>query len=122
MSIVSEHIVDFSATMGMMLNLDEPAQLVVEIDEVGTLYLEERGESLLLYLSREIALTDDRPKVLRRALESIHYSNGLAESVAAGLAKDRLVFVTRFDQHAVDRPRIEAAVALLTSLHDEARA
>ncbi|MEM8622196.1 MAG: hypothetical protein AAGG47_01605 [Pseudomonadota bacterium] len=122
MSIVSQHIIDFSATMGMALDLAEPAHLAVEIDEVGTLHLEEQGESLVLYLSREIALTDDRPAVLRRALESVHYNNGLAEQVAVGLAGDRLVFLTRFHQHAIDRPRLEAAVGLLTSLQDEVRA
>lgn len=121
MSIISQHITDFSSTMGMALDLAEPAQLAVEIDDVGTLYLEERGESLVLYLSREIMLTDDRAAVLRRALESTHYDNGLAEPVAAGLSGDRLVFLTWFHEHAIDQPRLEAAVRLLTSLQDDVR-
>jgi len=122
MSLISDHVAEFSVQLGLEGRIDEPAEVSFDIEELGLLQMMERESALFVSLARRILLTDDRSRVLRRALASVHHDAGLPEAATAGLRGDLLVFTCRFNQHDVERSRLEAAVDMLVGLQDEARA
>jgi type III secretion system chaperone SycN len=95
---------------------DTPAQL--HIEGMGTLFIEEAGEDILLYLARGFPPHDrDAP---RRALALCRPELARSFPVSAGLYKDTtLVFLTRFTAKNFSLQALEQAVPVLSRLLDE---
>lgn len=116
-----EHVIaEFGRRMGLpslALERDKPVQLHME--GMGSLFIEEAADSILLYLAREFPSHDrDAP---RRALALCR--SGLARPfpVHAGLHKNNtLIFLTRFTPETFSLQGLEQAVPLLARLLDEA--
>ena len=99
-----------------------PASRVVglEFDQRGTLFLEDLGEEMLVYLVRAIDRLDGAAARLERALRLCHYREGLPFSVQAGLkGEDLLAFVVRLPSRETMLPELERVLEMLTDLHDE---
>jgi type III secretion system chaperone SycN len=116
-----EHIIaEFGRRIGLpslTIERDKPAQL--HIEGMGTLFIEEAGEDILLYLARDFPPYDrDAP---RRALALCRPGLARPFPVYAGLYKNNtLVFLTRFTQKGFSLQGLEQAVPVLSRLLDEA--
>ena len=116
-----EHVIaEFGRRMGLpalTMERGKPAQL--HMQGLGTLFIEESGEEILLYLARDF-LPHDR-EAPRRALALCR--SGLARPfpVYAGLYKDNtLIFLTRFSPKTFSLQALEQTAPVLARLLDEA--
>jgi type III secretion system chaperone SycN len=115
-----EHVIsEFGRRMGLSsltLGRDKPVQL--HIEGLGTLFIEEAGEEILLYLARAFPSHDrDAP---RRALALCRPELARPFPVSAGLYKDNtLLFLTRFTTKTFSLQSLEQAVPVLARLLDE---
>jgi type III secretion system chaperone SycN len=116
-----EHVIaEFGRRMGLPSLApegDKPVQL--HIEGMGSLFIEEAGEDVLLYLARDFPPHDrDAP---RRALALCRSALARPFPVQAGLYKDNtLVFLTRFTPKNFSLQGLEQAVPVLSRLLDEA--
>ena len=116
-----EHVIaEFGRRMGLpslVLERDQPVQL--HIEGMGSLFIEESEEDILLYLARGFPPHDrDAP---RRALTLCRPGLARPFPVSAGLYKnDTLVFLTRFTPKTLSLQGLEQAVPVLARLLDEA--
>jgi type III secretion system chaperone SycN len=116
------------AELGRSLGMNElswPANGVValEFERRGTLFLEDAGDVLLVYLARGIDIGADKAGILRNALRLCHYRQGASYQVQAGLRGDStLVFLVRLAASQIALPEIEHVLELLSRLQDTARA
>ena len=96
---------------------NKPAQL--RIEGIGSLFIEEAGEEILLYLARDFPLHDR--DVPRRALALCRPGLPRPFPVYAGLYKNTtLVFLARFTAKTFSLQGLEQAVPVLARLLDEA--
>ena len=115
-----EHVIaEFGRRMGLpslTMGRDKPVQL--HIEGMGTLFIEEAGEEILLYLARAFPPHDrDAP---RRALALCRPELARPFTVSAGLYKDNtLLFLTRFTTKTFSLQSLERAVPVLNRLLDE---
>ena len=115
-----EHVIaEFGRRMGLpslTMGRDTPVQL--HIEGMGTLFIEEAGEEILLYLARGFPPHDrDAP---RRALALCRPDLARPFPVHAGLYKSNtLVFLTRFTAKTFSLQALEQAVPVLARLLDE---
>jgi type III secretion system chaperone SycN len=115
-----EHVIaEFGRRMGLpslIMERDKPVQL--HIEGMGSLFIEDAEEAVLLYLARDFPSHDrDAP---RRALALCR--SGLARPfpVNAGLYKNNtLVFLTRFSPKTFSLQGLEQAVPVLARLLDD---
>ncbi len=92
-------------------------------DQRGTLYVETRDETVLLYLSRELARHQHRLEWLKNALRLCHYQHQWPYTAQAGLrGETQLVFLVRLPARQVTLPELEQALELLTRLHERCAA
>jgi type III secretion system chaperone SycN len=116
-----EHVIaEFGRRMGLpalALERDKPVQL--RIEGMGSLFIEEAEEDVLLYLARDFPPHDrDAP---RRALALCRCGLARPFPVQAGLYKNNtLVFLTRFTPKTFSLQGLEQTVPVLARLLDEA--
>jgi type III secretion system chaperone SycN len=116
-----EHVIaEFGRRMGLpslVMERDKPAQL--HIEGMGSLFIEQAGEEILLYLARDFpAHNQDAP---RRALALCRPSLARPFPIYAGMYKNNtLVFLTRFTPKTFSLQGLEQAVPVLSRLLDEA--
>jgi type III secretion system chaperone SycN len=115
-----EHVIaEFGRRMGLpslAVGREQPAQL--RIDGMGTLFIEEAGEDILLYLARNFPAHDQ--DVPRRALALCRPALARPFPVYAGLYKNNtLVFLIRFTPKTFSLQGLEQAVPVLARLLDE---
>ena len=115
-----EHVIaEFGRRMGLMsLVLERGKPVRLNMEGLGTLFIEDAGEEILLYLARDFPPHDR--DVPRRALALCR--SGLARPfpVYAGLYKDNtLIFLTRFNAEKISLQVLEEAVPILARLLDE---
>lgn len=96
--------------------------IVYSIDGMGRLDLEERGDTLLISLARDISMGDDRLAIQRAALGAVHYKHQLDPPAQASMHKNTLVFTMRLDANDADVPAIDRALQQLNALHEKVRA
>jgi type III secretion system chaperone SycN len=116
MNRVSEVIQEFGRGMGIG-NLRRNASGVVclEFETQEALYLEEREDTLLVYLA--IPVPYPTTVNLVSALKLCHYSWGSPRPIQVGLAgTDKLVFAARLPSSMVNLPELQAAVEQLIDL------
>jgi type III secretion system chaperone SycN len=116
-----EHVIaEFGRRMGLpslTMEPDKPVQLHME--SMGSLFIEEAGNEILLYLGRDFPAHDREAP--RRALALCHYGQARPFPVYAGLYKDTtLIFLTRFSKKTFSLQGLEQAVPVLSRLLDEA--
>ena len=116
-----EHVIaEFGRRMGLWalaVTGDRPAQLYIE--GVGSLFIEEVGEEILLYLAGDFPPHDREAP--RRALALCRPDFARPFPVYAGLYKDNtLVFLTRFTTKTISLQDLERAVPVLARLLSEA--
>ena len=113
-------IAEFGRRMGLpslTIGRDTPVQL--QIEGMGTLFIEEAGEELLLYLARDFPF--HAQEVPRRALALCRPDRTRPFPVSAGLHKDNtLIFLTRFNTKSFSLQCLEQAVPVLARLMDAA--
>ena len=119
--MVHEHVIaEFGRRMGLpdlKPERGKPAQL--RLDGLGSLFIEEAGEEILVYLARDFP-THDR-EAPRRALALCRPSLSGNFPVYAGLYKDHtLIFLMRFSPKTFSLQSLEQAVPVLSRLLDEA--
>ena len=119
--VTHEHVIaEFGRRMGLpslAVEPDKPAQL--HIEGVGSLFIEQAGEEILLYLARGFPSHDREAP--RRALALCRPDLPRPFPVYAGLYKSNtLVFLTRFTQKTFSLQGLEQAVPVLARLLDEA--
>ena len=116
-----EHVIaEFGRRMGLpslAMERDKPAQL--HIEGMGSLFIEQAEEEILLYLARDFPMYDrDAP---RRALALCRRDLARPFPVHAGLYKNNtLIFLTRFSAKTFSLQGLEQAVPALSRLLDEA--
>jgi type III secretion system chaperone SycN len=113
-------IAEFGRRMGLpdlTLEPDKPVQLFIQ--GMGTLFIENAEEEILLYLARGFPPHDQ--DVPRRALELCRPGLARPFPVYAGLYKQTtLVFLTRFSRERFSVQSLEQAVPVLSGLLDQA--
>ncbi|MDR0467150.1 MAG: CesT family type III secretion system chaperone [Deltaproteobacteria bacterium] len=117
--MATEHVIaEFGRRMGLpslTLGRDKPVQLYIE--GMGTLFIEEAGEEILLYLAGDFPPHDREAP--RRALALCRCGPARPFPVHAGLYKDNtLLFLTRFSAAAFSLQSLEQAVPVLARLLD----
>jgi type III secretion system chaperone SycN len=124
MSPNREILAELGRSLGMHgLAWSENRVVALEIERRGTLFLEDAGDVLLVYLARGIDIGADKAGILRNALRLCHYREGLLYQVQAGLRGDAtLVFLVRLPASQIGLAEIESVLDLLTRLQDAARA
>jgi len=115
-----EHVIaEFGRRMGLpslSIGRDKPAQL--HLEGMGSLFIEEGEEEILLYLARNFPPHDREAP--RRALALCRPGLTRPFPVYAGLYKNNtLVFLTRFSKKAFSLQGLEQAVPVLARLLDE---
>jgi len=122
MNLNSGVLAEFGDSLGLgALSWPDSGVMEIAFESRGRLFLEERGDDLLIYLTRELDAPDRMAEILRNALGLCHYRKGLPYSVHAGLrGESTLSFLVRMDAYAVTLPELERILELLTTLHDKA--
>lgn len=120
MSPVSEVLTEFGRSLGLTnFRWPESGTAAFAFDARGTLYLEERDETLLVYLARNLDLHRRGPDPFKNALQLCHYRHQWPFVVQAGLRDEaQLVFLARLPVREVTLPALEQALELLTRLHE----
>ncbi|MCP3877892.1 MAG: hypothetical protein GY701_05785 [Sulfitobacter sp.] len=115
-------LAEFGNSLGLgALSWPDSGAMAIEFESRGTLFLEERGEDLLVYLTRELDAPDCMAEILRNALRLCHYREGLPYTVHTGLrGESGISFLVRVDAYAVTLPELERILEILTVLHDKA--
>ncbi|PTY03409.1 hypothetical protein DB346_05875 [Verrucomicrobia bacterium LW23] len=117
MTNANQTLTEFGRSIGIPTLSFTNGVASLSIDAVGTLYLEEEPDGVLLYISRELSFATV-PKY-RKALALCHYRERLPLQVNAGLRGEReLTFSTRLEEAAFTVPQLELAVDVLRGLHD----
>jgi len=116
-----EHVItEFGRRMGLpslVMERDKPVQL--HIEGMGSLFIEQAGEEILLYLARDFPPHDRNAP--RRALALCRPGLARPFPVYAGLHKNNaLIFLTRFTAGNFSLQGLEQAVPVLARLLDEA--
>ena len=113
-------IAEFGRRMGLpslTIGRDTPVQLHME--GMGSLFIEEAGEEILLYLARDFP--SHNRDVPRRALALCRPDFARPFPVYAGLHKDTtLIFLTSFNTKTFSLQNLEQAVPVLSRLLDAA--
>lgn len=125
MNPISEALTAFGHSLGLTdFRWPEASGMAVfAFDERGTLYVEVRDETVLLYLSRELARHQPRLELLKNALRLCHYQHQWPYAAQAGLrGETQLVFLARLPARQVTLPELEQALELLTRLHERCAA
>jgi type III secretion system chaperone SycN len=116
-----QHVIaEFGRRMGLPTlapERDQPVQL--HIEGMGSLFIEETEEDILLYLARDFPPHDRGAP--RRALALCRSGPARPFPVQAGLYKNNtLIFLTRFTPKTFSLQGLEQAVPFLARLLDEA--
>ena len=119
MSLSSAVLAEFGQSLGIPgLQWPQSNVLALDFDILGTLFLENCDDDLLVYLVRPIAQSDQTAAVLKAALQHCHYRQGLPYAVQPGLRGDTgLVFLVRLPARDVTLPELERVMNTLTTLH-----
>lgn len=124
MSLSSAVLAEFGQSLGIAdLQWPPSKRLTLSFDLRGTLYLEDRDETLLMYLVRPIDPGKPLGAVLKSALQYCHYRQGLPFTVQPGLRGDTdLVFLVRLSSRSANLPDMERILETLTTLHNAVQA
>lgn len=120
MNAASEVLTAFGRSLGLAdFRWPDAGMAAFEFDARGTLYLEQREETLLVYLTRTLDLHQCGPELLKSALRLCHYQHQWPYIVQTGLrGESQLVFLARFLVREITLPELEQALELLTHLHE----
>ena len=120
MNATSEVLTEFGRSLGLAgFRWPDAGMAAFEFDVRGTLYLEERDETLLIYLTRNLDLRHCGPDLFKTALRLCHYRHQWPYTVQVGLrGESQLVFLARLPAREVTLPALEQALELLTRLHE----
>lgn len=120
MNAASEALTAFGRSLGLRdFRWPESGIAAFAFAARGTLYLEERDETLLVYLVRTVDLRQSSPELLKTTLRLCHYRQQWPYVVQAGLQDEaRLVFLARLPAREVTLPDLEQVLELLTRLHE----
>lgn len=118
MSWIDETIMEFGAGMGIEnLSLGPSGVVCLDIETMGTLFIEQADEDMLIYLVRRFPQYAD--EIYAKALTLCHYREALSFAVhAAFKGDDQLVFLARMPGEDFSLPVLEQAIDLLNRLHD----
>jgi len=121
-SATAEALAEFGRSLGIEgLGWPPSGVLTVRFETRGTLFLEDRGDFIFVYLVREIDPAAEIGPILQKALLACHYREGLPFTVQAGLRGDSsLVFLVRLDSREVTLPALDRVLGLLTDLQERA--
>ena len=124
MNPASDVLMEFGNSLGLeALRWPDSGAVEIQFESRGRLFLELRGDDLLVYLTRELDARDGAAEILRNALQLCHYRRGLPYAVHAGLLGEfTLVFLVRLEAAAVSLPDLEQVLEILTTVHDKAGA
>lgn len=112
---------EFTAELGMgevAIAPDQPA--VFRFERSGRLFVEQRGERILVYLEAPDPVDD--PKALIRALAACDLRHRRPQPVRAALTgDDRPVFGIAFQEDEFTLQSLHQAIELLMAMHDDLR-
>lgn len=113
--MLDREIAEFGRRMNMDgLQLDENGLVVLDIDNIGRLYLEKgANHSLFMYLCLPYPSYDEN--MARKILEICAYQHGHPLSIRGGLYGGWALLLTEFDENTVDAARLETGVRILSS-------
>ncbi len=113
---VEDTLRQFGRNMGIEdLELNARGVCCLVLERRGTVYIERRGEEILVYLARQVPYLD-LPS-MKTALRLCHFKNRRPLPVVAGMQDDdRLIFLTRIEAKQFTLPLLERAIQLHTDL------
>ena len=101
------------------LSLNPNRVLCLDIQGMGTLFIEQTEADMLIYLVRRFP--QHASGVYAKALALCHYREALPFAVNAAFKEDdQLVFLARLRQEEFSLPVLEQVIDLLNRLHDNA--
>lgn len=120
MTVTANTLRDFGQTLGLTdLSLSHEGVIVLDMQDRGTLYMEQGKGEMLVYMVREIPPFEEH--IFTNALRLCHPDRGHTLTVQAGLrGDDQLVFLVRMPDERFILPEIDRALNLLCDLHDRA--
>ena len=123
MTMLDTATADFGAILGLEPgDLSDRDHLAVDIDGIGQLHVERQQESLLVYLSRPIAVGADRLELYKLAMRLVHFENNLMSRAQCALHADKIIFLSRVDAYEISTQSLEATLELLIDLQDKIEA
>ena len=117
MNWVEDTIRDFGRGMGVEnLSFNNEGFLCLDIETLGSLFIERIEEAVIVYLAREIP--QHVTGILGKALALCHYREGLPFAVNAAFREENLlIFSVRLSENEVSLPVLERAVDLIMEQH-----
>ena len=118
MSWVEDTIREFGAGIGMEdLRLSAEGLVSLDIEAMGTLFIEQTEEDMLVYLVRQFP--EYETDIYAGALAACHFSEALPFAIHAALHdENRLVFIARMSRKEFSLPILEQVIDLLNRMHD----
>lgn len=114
-----EHeIAQLGQRMGIAgLALSPEGMMALDVEGMGRVYFERRGEELLLYLARSAPPYDHG--MPRRILAACHYSKAHPFPLSGGMHKGQAILLTRLPERGVTTAFLENAVQYLSRQMDD---
>ncbi|CAM2065495.1 CesT family type III secretion system chaperone [Sulfidibacter corallicola] len=101
------------------LTFNDQGVVCLEIEKMGTLYLEQAPGTVLVYLSREMPPYESGYPA--KALAACHFREALPIAVTAAMRGDNhLVFVAQIPEVEFSPPTLDRTLEILAQLHDKA--
>lgn len=118
---VRDTVRDFGRSLGVTrFHVNDRGVAAAHIQRVGSLFIEPRGDIVLIYMARDYGPLTVRE--LERALELTHPSEGRSMDVRVGLKGDtQFVFCVRVPVEDFRLETLETAVGLLQEMLDRVR-
>lgn len=118
MSWVEDTLRTFGESIQMSdLDFNHNGVVCLNIEKMGTLYLEKGNETVRIYLSRE--KPEFESGYPARALQAVHYRENLPFPVTAAMRNDNtLVFIAVIPESDFSPPNLDRILEILTQLHD----
>lgn len=118
MDIVDATLQDFGSSMGLpSLQWNEHGILKLDIEGLGSLFLEKTDELITLYLLQP--LNFPTVETFRQALALCHPAENPLAAVSAGLSREEeLAFITHLLPSEFNLPNLELKIEALKQLHN----
>lgn len=115
--MITHEIEEFGRRMGIEdLEFSEDGVIAFDIDEIGTLYIEQsqNNEELFVYLSSPYPPYDN--DIYKKVLELCSYKNAHPFILHGGVYKDRIIFLSKINFREVTASQIENATQFIINI------
>ena len=117
--MLKQTIQEFGKNIGIEgLEFNEENVILLEVEGVGDLYLEEAGQDLIMYMTKEIE--NPSMEVYKKTLMLCHYRQKNPFTVHPSLYENnRLVFFIKIPHESITESNLEKGIQLLNKLHEQ---